>query len=97
MAKDDGGGFFMGFILGGLIGAGLALLFAPKSGEETREYLKEKALELKEKVPEVLKEGIEKGKTAVMEGLEKGKSIVTESIEKTKTLLEEKKTELKEG
>ncbi|MEI6509829.1 MAG: YtxH domain-containing protein [bacterium] len=86
MARDDGGGFFMGFILGGLIGAGLALLFAPKSGEETREYLKEKALELKEKMPEVLKEGIEKGKV-----------LVTESFEKTKALLEEKKTELKEG
>ena len=29
------------FLLGGLIGAGLALLYAPLSGEETRKRIKE--------------------------------------------------------
>ena len=28
------------FLVGGFIGAGVAFLFAPRSGEETREYLK---------------------------------------------------------
>jgi|YelNatPaOPRAMG01_1025707.scaffolds.fasta_scaffold119483_1 gas vesicle protein len=32
--------FAGGFILGGLIGAGIALIFAPKSGKETREDIK---------------------------------------------------------
>lgn len=31
------------FLLGGLVGATVALLFAPRSGEETREYLANKA------------------------------------------------------
>jgi len=31
--------FIAGFLIGGVIGAGLALLFAPASGRETREYL----------------------------------------------------------
>ena len=36
------------FILGALVGAGLALLFAPHSGEETQEEIKAHALKLKD-------------------------------------------------
>lgn len=46
---DRGGGSQTGtFILGALVGAGLALLFAPKSGEETQAELKERALQLRD-------------------------------------------------
>ena len=38
-----GGSVFGSFLLGGLIGAVLALLFAPRSGQETREMIAEKA------------------------------------------------------
>lgn len=38
--------FLTGFVAGGLIGAGLALLFAPKSGRELREDIKKKSVEL---------------------------------------------------
>jgi len=31
----------LGFFLGGLVGAGVALLLAPKSGTETRQIIKE--------------------------------------------------------
>lgn len=41
------------FVLGALIGAGLGLLFAPKSGKETRKVLVNKADELIEKVKEL--------------------------------------------
>lgn len=41
------------FVLGALIGAGIGLLFAPKSGKETRKELKEKAEELIEKAKEL--------------------------------------------
>jgi len=68
------GEFVIGFIVGGLIGAGLALLFAPQTGEETREMLKEKFLELKEKaekIPETIKKEtqgfVQKGKEAYQE------------------------------
>ena len=40
--RDSGGGLGS-FVLGALVGAGLALLFAPKSGAETQEDLKEQA------------------------------------------------------
>ncbi len=37
------------FVLGGLIGAGLALLFAPRTGKDTREKLKGMARESAER------------------------------------------------
>jgi gas vesicle protein len=38
-----------GFVVGAMVGAGVALLLAPASGRETRERLKEKARELRGK------------------------------------------------
>lgn len=41
------------FVLGTLVGAGLGVLFAPKSGSETRKELKEKMTELLNKAKEI--------------------------------------------
>jgi len=38
----DSGEKFLYFLIGGFVGASVALLFAPKSGEETRRYLEDK-------------------------------------------------------
>jgi gas vesicle protein len=43
MSRDSDTGFFAGLIVGALIGAAVALLYAPQSGEETRRVVKEKA------------------------------------------------------
>lgn len=51
MSKDK---FAKGAIIGSIIGAAIGLLFAPKSGEETRRQLKQEADKLKKK-PEVKK------------------------------------------
>jgi len=45
--RDSGGGLGS-FVLGALVGAGVALLFAPKSGAETQEDLKEQARKLRD-------------------------------------------------
>lgn len=52
--------FMAGTILGGLIGAGLALLYAPQSGSETRKQLKEKVRKTKRKALEIKKDAITK-------------------------------------
>lgn len=52
--NSDFGSFVSGFLMGGLIGSAVALLMAPQSGEETREILKEKGVELKDKTSESL-------------------------------------------
>ena len=41
--------FLVGLLLGGALGAALALLYAPQSGNETREKLKQKGDEIKDK------------------------------------------------
>lgn len=50
--RDEFGAFLIGFIIGGLTGAAISLLMAPQSGDETREILKERAIELREKASE---------------------------------------------
>ena len=67
MAKDNSGSFMVAFVIGALTGAAVALLFAPASGDETRDYLGQKAREgkarLKEQRDHVLT-AVERGREA---------------------------------
>ena len=53
--SDNGGGNgsgsigLTGFVLGALVGAGVALMYAPCSGKDTRQLLSRKTRELKDK------------------------------------------------
>ncbi len=47
--RDDFGAFLAGFLVGGVTGAIVALLFAPQSGAETRARLQEKGIELRDR------------------------------------------------
>ena len=60
MANDNnmgGGAVMVAFVIGALTGAAVALLFAPASGEETREYLGQKAREGRAKARDAVNEG----------------------------------------
>jgi gas vesicle protein len=47
--KDGFGAFLSGFFIGGLVGSITALLLAPQSGEETRDVIKTKGIELRDR------------------------------------------------
>ncbi len=64
---DGLGSFLSGFVIGGLVGAVVALLFAPQSGEETRTMIKEKSIELKDKAVEAGQEARVKAEHALEE------------------------------
>jgi gas vesicle protein len=51
--RGDAAGYLGWFFLGALVGAGVALVLAPKTGEETRQLLKEKGSELAKRAQEV--------------------------------------------
>jgi gas vesicle protein len=59
MAKDNSGGLMVAFVIGALTGAAVALLFAPATGEETREFLGQKAREGKAKARDAMDQGRE--------------------------------------
>lgn len=99
---DDDRGFsagtvFMAFVLGGAVGAGLALLFAPQSGKETRdkimgltEDVKEKASQYSDQIKGKIASTIEEGKGLI----EEKKSIITSAIEAGKEAMEKEKERL---
>jgi gas vesicle protein len=69
MARDEGAGagsILLAFILGAVSGAAVALLYAPATGRETREYLGERAREGRAKAAEAA----EKGREAIKQGRE---------------------------
>jgi gas vesicle protein len=51
------GGVLMVFAVGAAVGAAVALLFAPATGEETREYLTERAREGRDRAAEAARQG----------------------------------------
>ena len=55
---------FRGLVIGGLIGAAIGILFAPKSGKETREDIAVKADELLVKAKEEYEKTAQKSKAA---------------------------------
>ena len=89
MAKDNSGGLMVAFVIGALTGAAVALLFAPASGEETREFLGQKAREGKQKAREAMDQGreyydsqrenlvtaVERGREAFQQARERGDQV----------------------
>ncbi len=73
------------FLVGGVVGAGLALLFAPKPGKEMRNDVKRFATTAKDQVALAIgkgKELYEDGKTAVGNAIDAGKNAFVQEKEK---------------
>ena len=101
MGNEEGrysaGSLILGFFIGGLVGAGVALLLAPQPGAETRQKIKELADEAKEKAAKYAEEvkgkvtsTVEKGKGLV----EEKKSLVTAAVEAGKEAYQKEKEKL---
>ncbi len=87
-----GGSVFGAFLLGGLVGAVLGLLFAPRSGKETRELIADKAEEYWGEGLEMYESGREK----VVEVYSAGKEKVAESSEQLRSKIDEARERLQE-
>jgi gas vesicle protein len=81
--QNSGASFFAGLVVGGLVGASLALLLTPQSGEETRGQIRDKGVELKDGAVESLAEVGHRAQAQVtdwQETIETGKHNATEAI-----------------
>jgi len=92
MREDSGygaGSVFLSFLLGGIVGAGLAMLLAPQSGRETRQRIRELAEDAKDRFGAT----VEKGK----EFFEQKKSVIATAVEAGKEAYEKERERLSKG
>jgi gas vesicle protein len=59
----DFGSFVSGLLMGGIIGAAVALLMAPQSGEETRKLIRERGIELRDMGQDALEKAAAEART----------------------------------
>lgn len=79
------------FITGALIGAGVALLFAPQSGAQMRDLLRDYAARAKDELDDVVDEGAEALDSTIDRGhefVEKGKNSAREAGRQAKGFAE---------
>jgi gas vesicle protein len=87
MSEERGvcaGTVLVSFVAGAAIGAVLALLYAPKSGQEMRENIADLTEDAVDKIKEYAKEAQEKIKAAIEDGKEtivEKKSVLASAIE----------------
>jgi gas vesicle protein len=96
---DSAISFFAGFLFGGIIGAGIALLLAPQPGEETREQLKARGIELRSRAEEAAALAEERAARVQARGkvvLSEGKSQLETALEEGRQAAARTKKELQE-
>ena len=88
MERDDSGFGFgsvvLSFFIGGFLGAGIALLMAPRSGRETRRLIKDLAQDTRGKVDDYVTDAKEKASSYMEKGrnfIEKEKNVFSKTIE----------------
>jgi gas vesicle protein len=77
------------FLLGGLIGAGIALLYAPKSGRETRKDISKAAKKIKRDSVELVEDTIQSVDEFVGEVKERASDIIERGVELSETAKKE--------
>ncbi len=89
MARDNGlgKGLLIGFLTGSAIGAIIALLYAPKSGNELRSDIKEKTDEFLDDAQEYLSNAKQKATEIINEGKKKSERLVSDAKVKVESLL----------
>ena len=79
MSRDEGAGagsILLAFILGAVSGAAVALLYAPATGRETREFLGEKAREGRDRAADATERGrqaLNQGRDTLSHAIERGR------------------------
>lgn len=73
MSNKSGG--IGSFILGGIAGAAIGLLFAPRTGRDTREYIADRALEYWEQGEDMYESGVDRAYETYEQGLQRATEV----------------------
>jgi gas vesicle protein len=76
--RESGSSVILSFLLGGLTGAVLALLYAPRTGRETREIIGDR-----------IRDGAEKGRELTDEAIKRGRDLKEQAVAKGREILED--------
>jgi gas vesicle protein len=90
--RDEFGAFLVGFIVGGLTGAVVALLFAPQSGEETRALIKDKSIELRDKAQVSAEEALARAEELAADARRRADELTREARARATELASEVRT-----
>jgi gas vesicle protein len=91
MATDEGAGagsILLAFLLGAVAGAAVALLYAPVTGRETRDFIGEKAREGRDRAAEAASKGrdaINQGRETIATAIERGREAYQHARERETT------------
>jgi gas vesicle protein len=94
MANESGtgaGSVLLAFLLGAVTGAAVALLYAPATGRETREYLGEKARQGRDRASDAAVRGREMVKQG-REMLDQGRQTLNTAIERGREAFQQART-----
>jgi len=90
--RDEFGAFLVGFIVGGLTGAVVSLLFAPQSGEETRALIRDKSIELRDRASETAEEALRRAEAAAAEARVRAEELAKQARSRADELAKEART-----
>ena len=95
--RDSGLEFFAGFVIGGLVGAAVALILAPQSGEETRAQIREKSIELKDRAGELSAEARQRAEELSAEARQKAAALSAETRKKVEEITADARVRIEEA
>lgn len=90
MSQDNSNkGLFLGFLAGGVVGAIIALLYAPKAGRELRSDIRNKSEEYYDDVERYFTEARDKAKDLINDGKKKSEKLIYDAKIKSEELLKD--------
>lgn len=86
--------FLVGALFGGLLGAGIMMLFAPQSGKRTRAQIQRKGLQMREQATDAFEEGMHQTRRTAHKLKAELNATAKEIQDNSQELLDEQKVRL---